>query len=163
MESSNFLNNDDFCEWLFSPSNAFFTAIAHNFQGYDGIFIMNYIKQHIISIDIIPSIIMNGSKILTLSFRNVRLIDSYSFLPMSLENFSKTFSLHELKKGFFPHKFNNPDQYYIGNFPENIFLDLSIFLKRKNKNLMHGMSKTATIYTIFKKKCIVIVCQMSNC
>ena len=35
--------NNEFCEWLFSPINAHFTAIAHNMKSNDGYFVLNYI------------------------------------------------------------------------------------------------------------------------
>ena len=46
-----------------------------------------------------PSILHNGTKIISIQFRSIKIIDSYSFLPMALEGFSKTFDLIELKKG----------------------------------------------------------------
>ncbi len=93
-----FFDNNTFCKWLFGKSNFNFTAIAHNFQGYDGIFLMEYIHSTIISTESKPEVILNGTKILTLSFKGVRLIDSFSFLPFALEKFPKTFGLTELKK-----------------------------------------------------------------
>ena len=49
------------------------------------------------------TILLNGTKILNLEFRDVFIIDSYSFLAMGLADFSKTFGITELKKGFFIH------------------------------------------------------------
>ena len=61
---------------------------------------------------------MNGTKTLSIQWRGVKLIDSYSFLPMPLAKFESTFELKELKKGFFPHKFNKPENYsYVGSIP----------------------------------------------
>ena len=40
---------------------------------------------------------------------NIRIIDSLNFLPMPLANFPKSFELTEMKKGFFPHYFNIPE------------------------------------------------------
>ena len=49
---------------------------------------------------------------------NIRFIDSLSFFQMPLAAFPKTFGLTELKKGYFPHKFNIPDhQEYTGTVP----------------------------------------------
>lgn len=48
-----------------------------------------------------PQCIFNGTKPISISYRNVTLKDSYAFIPMALSNFSKTFNLTELKKGFF--------------------------------------------------------------
>ena len=51
-----------------------------------------------LSIDHMPNIIMNGTKILSISFRNVKFIDSSAFIPIALEKFTKNFNLKELKK-----------------------------------------------------------------
>jgi hypothetical protein len=40
---------------------------------------------------------------------NMRFLDSVNFLPMPLSKLPKSFGLSELKKGYFPHLFNTPD------------------------------------------------------
>ena len=89
--------------------------IAHNFQGYDGYFIVDeYHKQHRI-----VEQIRNGAKLLQVTFDCIRFIDSLSFFQMPLSAFPKTFGLTELKKGYFPHLFNIPEnQEYVGSIPE---------------------------------------------
>ena len=104
-ENKEFTNNDSFCEWMFNLKGEH-VALAHNFKSYDSSFIIEWILEKITAFDDIPKVLMNGSKIFCLDFRNIRLIDSLSFLPMPLEKFSKTFEINELKKGFFPHAFN---------------------------------------------------------
>lgn len=50
---------------------------------------------------------------------NIKLIDSYNFLPMALAKLPSCFGLHELRKGYFPHLFNTRDnQEYVGPLPE---------------------------------------------
>ena len=45
--------------------------------------------------------------------------DSLSFLNMPLDEFTKTFNFQELKKGWFPHKFNTPENLeYEGTIPD---------------------------------------------
>ena len=95
-----FENNNDFCEWLFGQEEKR-VAICHNFKGYDSAFVMEWILENMTTIDKKPSPLMNGSKILSIVFRNVKIIDSLSFLPMALEKFPKTFDIKEMKKGFF--------------------------------------------------------------
>ena len=61
-----------------------------------------------------------------LSFKSgpLKFIDSLFFLPMPLASFPSTFNLTELKKGFFPHLFNTPDdQQYMGRIPDLEFYD----------------------------------------
>ena len=57
-----------------------------------------------------------------LSFDRIRFIDSLSFFQMPLSSFPKTFGLTELKKGYFPHLFNTPEnQTSIGPIPTQHF------------------------------------------
>lgn len=93
---------------------------------------MEYITTSLLSTDKKPEIILNGTKILTLSFSGVRLIDSFSFLPFALEKFPKTFGLTELKKGFFPHLFNHPSvANYIGIMPDKKYFGSEYFNSQK--------------------------------
>jgi len=79
---------------------------------------MEWILENMTALDKNPAPLMNGSKILSLVFRKVKIIDSLSFLPMALDKFSKTFEIKELKKGFFPHGFNlEENQKYVGVWP----------------------------------------------
>lgn len=108
--------NNEFCKWLFTQDS--YIAIAHNFKGYDSIFVINYILKNLGSCSP-PSIINQGGKILGLSWKGVKMIDSYCFLPMALSDFSSSFGLEEIKKGYFPHFFNTKEnQHYIGIYPE---------------------------------------------
>lgn len=113
-----FYDNDSFNKWLFSKDNENYTAIAHNMKGYDGVFLLNNILNNYVIKYARPTFLLRGTKILTLSYKKVKVIDSMSFLPISLESFSKTFGITELKKGFFPHLFNIPlNNNYVGCIP----------------------------------------------
>ena len=107
---------NEFCEWLFTKEHAGCTVMAHNFQGYDSYFILQYLRENGVKYDVI----MRGAKVLTLSVSmfKIRFIDSLSFIPMKLADFPKTFGLDELAKGYFPHLFNKKEnEYYIGPLP----------------------------------------------
>ena len=104
-EEKIFYKNNDFCEWLFSQRE-YCICIAHNFKGYDSTFVQEWILNSLTIRDAMPNIIMNGSKIISLVFRKIKIIDSVSFIPMPLDKFSKTFGIKELSKGYFPHEFN---------------------------------------------------------
>ena len=105
-----------FCKWLFEQKK--YIAIAHNFKGYDGVFIMNYLLNNIRPDKKPPQIVNQGNKILSLTFNGVKILDSLMFLPMPLSEFSKTFKLQEVK-GYFPHFFNTKNnQNFIGNYPD---------------------------------------------
>ena len=108
--------NSDFCKWLFAKEHRNHIFVAHNFQGYDGYFIQNYLNKNGVKYEVI----MSGAKILTLTVPmfNIRFIDSLNFIPMALANFPKTFGLDELRKGYFPHLFNKREnQNYVGPIP----------------------------------------------
>ena len=113
---------DEFCEWLFAQENANTTFIAHNFQAYDGYFIL----QHLYKNGIVPEVITRGAKILSLTVPqlNIKFIDSLCFIPMRLASFPKTFGVTELEKGFFPHFFNRAEnQDYVGPLPDAMYYD----------------------------------------
>ena len=106
----------NFCQWLFTPEHKGCIVVAHNFQGYDGYFIKDFLIQNAIHYEII----YRGAKSLSLTIPifNIKFIDSLNFIPMSLAKFPKTFGQSELCKGYFPHAFNKEEnQNYVGPIP----------------------------------------------
>ena len=106
----------EFCEWLLTKEHQDCIVVAHNFQGYDGYFIQNYLNKNAIKYEVI----LRGAKILsmTIPLFNIKFIDSLNFIPMSLAKFPKTFGQAELCKGYFPHLFNKEEnQNYVGPIP----------------------------------------------
>ena len=105
-----------FCQWLFTPEHKDCIVVAHNFQGYDGYFIKDFLIQNAIHYEII----YRGAKSLsmTVPLFNIKFIDSINFIPMALAKFPKTFGQDELCKGYFPHMFNKDEnQNYVGPIP----------------------------------------------
>ena len=105
-----------FCQWLFTPEHKDCIVVAHNFQGYDGYFIKDFLIQNAIQYEII----YRGAKSLSLKVPgwDIRFIDSINFIPMALAKFPKTFGQDELCKGYFPHAFNKDEnQNYVGPIP----------------------------------------------
>ena len=105
-----------FCEWLLTKEHQDCIVVAHNFQGYDGYFIIKYLIQNAIKYEHI----LRGAKILsmTIPMFNIKFIDSLNFIPMSLAKFPKTFGQDELCKGYFPHLFNKEENWnYVGPIP----------------------------------------------
>ena len=107
----------DFLEWLDTLTNndtRQVNVLAHNFQGYDGYFV---IHQYYGDNRIVEQL-RNGCKLLEVKHDRIRFIDSLSFFQIPLSAFPKTFGLTELHKGYFPHKFNIPEhQNYVGPIP----------------------------------------------
>lgn len=107
---------NEFCEWLFTKEHANCTVLAHNLQGYDSYFILQYLHANAI----IPEVITRGAKVLSITVPQfkIKFIDSLCFIPMRLADFPKTFGLDELAKGYFPHLFNRKEnEKYIGPLP----------------------------------------------
>jgi len=105
-----------FCAFLFDMKHV--VALAHNSQGYDGHFIMQYLHKQ----DMPLKNITRGLKTISISVGSVRLIDSFNFLPMALSAMPKAFDETGLKKGYFPHLFNTQEnQNYIGQWPDASF------------------------------------------
>ena len=106
----------DFCQWLFTLEHKHCIVVAHNFQGYDGYFIKDFLIQNAIHYEII----YRGAKSLSINVPlfNIKFIDSINFIPMALAKFPKTFGQDELCKGYFPHMFNKDEnQNYVGPIP----------------------------------------------
>ena len=107
----------DFLEWLDTLTQndtRQVNVLAHNFQGYDGYFVVHQYHHD----NRIVQQLRNGCKLLEVKHDRLRFIDSLSFFQMPLSAFPKTFGLTEVKKGYFPHKFNVPDhQTYVGPVP----------------------------------------------
>ena len=93
----------------------------HNFRGFDGLFIIKQLFDMNLKVS---KVLMTGQKILYFECDQLKFKDSMSFLNMPLENFTKTFGLTELKKGFFPHAFNREEnQDYEGSIPDLKYYD----------------------------------------
>ena len=81
-------------------------VVFHNLNGFDGMFILHELCQQ--QREVVDQLTV-GAKVLSFKSGPLKFIDSLCFLPMSLASFPSTFNLIELKKGFFPHLFNTPD------------------------------------------------------
>lgn len=84
-----------------------------------------------------PDVIPNGSLLMSIrhSILNLRIIDSMNFLPMALAKLPACFGLTELKKGYFPHLFNNREnQTYIGPLPAPNFYSPECMSTSGNKS-----------------------------
>ena len=146
-----FENIEKFCAWSLKQRNTI--QIAHNLKGYDGIFIFNYIMKNLLPSDTPPSVIMNGTKIIQMKFRNIKFLDSYCFIPMALSEFANSFELNELKKGFFPHSFNKPEnQSYIGSYPDKKFYEPEFFNLKKKLEFEEWYEKVKDVEFNFQKE-----------
>ena len=105
---------DDFCDHLLGGDYAGAVCLAHNASRYDSHFILKYALER----SVVPEVVTNGLKLMSLTVGDVKFIDSCNFLPMPLSKLPKAFGLTELRKGYFPHRFNVPEnQTYVGPYP----------------------------------------------
>ena len=107
-------NNESFVEELVDfmmqqPRDSVW--VAHNGGRFDNIFLMRELLVHR---KIVPKVIMNGSKIMSMELeeRNVKIIDSYLFLAMRLSKFPEALGIKDVSKGFHPYLFT--DLNYVG-------------------------------------------------
>ena len=108
---------DEFCKFVFQNKHKHYTFIAHNAKSFDAQFVLKYCVENRIK----PFCIYNGTKIMYMQVEEfkIRFIDSINFVQSKLANFPKTFGLAEMKKGYFPHFFNVPEnQDYVGKIPD---------------------------------------------
>ena len=62
--------------------------------------------------------ILNGTKIIVMTVENVKFIDSLNFINLPLSSLPQAFSLPDVEKGTFPHRFNRREnEKYIGPLP----------------------------------------------
>ena len=120
-EYRRFDSNDEFNSWLFKQKH--FVCIAHNASSYDSVFISNYILKNTTHQTKTPSYIMRGSKIMSIKWKGVKIIDSLLFFSMSLDNLTKALNI-EAAKGFYPYSFYLPEnRNYVGPYPSKDFYD----------------------------------------
>ena len=103
----------------------------HNFRGFDGVFIIKQLFDMNVKVS---KVLMTGQKILYFECGQLKFKDSMSFLNMPLESFTKTFGLTELKKGYFPHKFNREENLnYEGLIPDLKYYETNCMNTKKKE------------------------------
>ena len=103
----------------------------HNFRGFDGVFIIKQLFDMNVKVS---KVLMTGQKILYFECGQLKFKDSMSFLNMPLKSFTKTFGLTELKKGYFPHKFNREENLnYEGLIPDLKYYETACMNTKKKE------------------------------
>ena len=121
-----FYNIQEFYDWLVDLRHNEFRFIAHNSAGYDAQFIL----KHMIDNCFTPDTITNGTKIIQMIVKRnnltITFIDSLNFMNRPLSKLPSMFGIeNEVRKGFFPHFFNKPENMeFIGklsDIPKEMF------------------------------------------
>lgn len=106
---------EKFGEYVLNGQRSGAICLAHNSSSYDCQFLLSFVHSR----GMMPRLVLQGRKIMCMSVRGVRFVDSMNFFPMGLARLPKAFGLKELRKGYFPHLFNAPSsQGYVGPMPD---------------------------------------------
>ena len=135
-ESIQHNNLTEWCDWAFTKEHKGYTFIAHNGKGYDYKFIIQWIYENT---PYQPFVIFAGQKIMYMSITElkIRFIDSLSFITKPLKAFPKIFGETELKKGYFPHWFNTPEnRNYVGPIPALEFFKPNQLKERDRESMI---------------------------
>ncbi len=122
---------DLFCKWLLQPKHANAVALAHNGGAFDFHFIWRWCVTNGIKCDTV----YRGAKMVTMKIpiqsdrgkmAFVYLKDSMLFVPGPLAKYPKTFGFPDIRKTFFPYKFNKEENWnYIGDLPSDEYFEVS--------------------------------------
>lgn len=130
-----FENLEGFVKWMREhPSPG--VLLAHNMKGYDGRLLFNYLLQQ----ECPPSGCMwVGNKIMAMKVFKWRVQDTLTHLTFALEQLPKIFGLNEneFKKGYFPYKFNIPDnRNYVGPVPDIHYFEPDMMRPEKRRDFI---------------------------
>lgn len=113
----------NFLDFIFNDLNTFclknnekmkFIAIAHNGKAFD----FQFIIKHMLENRQKPKLLKRGTKILYISYKNYKFLDSINFITLPLSKFPSTFGIEGSRKGDFPFLFNEPKNWdYVGFYP----------------------------------------------
>ncbi|CAB3977900.1 DNA polymerase [Paramuricea clavata] len=117
-------NNEDIVSdlvdfMMIQPKNSVW--VTHNGGRFD-IFLM---RELLVERKLVPNVVMNGSKVMSLELeeRNLKVIDSYMFLAMRLAKFPEALGIPDVTKGYHPYLFT--DLNYVGEMVGLEYFDLA--------------------------------------
>ena len=139
---------DEFVKFTLEQKNT--TFIAHNAKSYDGWMVHKHLIKHTNKRP--TKLILAGNKIMYMKVKSIRFIDSINHVAQALETFPKTFGLTELKKGFFPYKFNTDEnQRYVGLTPAIEYYSPDQMSTEKREEFFKWYDKQTGVYDFQKE------------
>lgn len=108
----------EFIKWAEKLEGDDICLFAHNLKGFDGRIIFDFLFERSTAPQ---NVLWAGNKLMTMDYGKIKFRDTLLHIPAALEQLPKMFGLDEskFKKGFFPHKFNLPEnQNYVGRIPD---------------------------------------------
>ena len=91
----------EFVRYLTSAVPPKTTCFSHNGAAFDNVFLINSLYK----LPILPELLVNGTKFVQINLvnREIRLLDSFSYIPFALRKFGKIFGIRD-EKTWFPHR-----------------------------------------------------------
>ncbi|KAF4525159.1 hypothetical protein B566_EDAN014664 [Ephemera danica] len=126
---------------------------AHNLSGFDSMFILQHLSE---DLKMTPNVLLNGSKVITMSFEDKKFVDSLYFIPMSLRKFPSIFGYeNEVLKGYFPYLFIREENYnYRGVYPHPNAYGVDDMSPKDKKEFLVWYNTTAGKVFDFKREII---------
>jgi len=147
----------DFIDFLFQynlVSKKFifqnYIVMAHNFKGFDGIFIINELHNRM---NFKLDVIYDGTKLQTLTIKkiNIKFLDSMNFIQTSLRSMSQMFGQKQ-SKSFFPYALLTPDLInYKAYLPEKKYYEFDQLKEDEQIDFHNFYEKQKRIYGNGKK------------
>ena len=97
-----------------------------------------------------PKLILNGTKIITMMFTNLKFLDSYNYFHLPLRALPKAYGIENIEKGIFPHKFNTPEsENYVGEMPAVEFYSIDNMRVKEREEFLVWYEEKKASGTIF--------------
>lgn len=146
-------------------------VLSHYGSGFDNQFILkNLVERKDYRVK--PNIVLNGNKIILMTFLNIKFVDSFNYFHLPLSVLPKAYGLDNIRKGYFPHLFNHPsNENYIGPLPsiemyspdtlkEHERLDfLKWYQEKINSNYVFNFEKELIFYCEQDVKILRLSCE----
>ena len=125
-------------------------VLFHNLKGFDGVFMLNALYKDGRGVE---SQFCMGAKVLSFTSGPLTFKDSLCFLPFPLSAFPATFELQEMKKAYFPHGFNTPEnQNHVGSIPDMSYYDPDGMKEKEKKEFEKWYAEQKGVVFDFKKE-----------
>ena len=124
-------------------------VISHNSRGYDAQFLL----RRFLELKWKPDLVMDGTKILSMTLGHLKFLDSLNFLPMSLKSISKSFDL-TCKKGYYPNSLTRPRIWIMWALILNpSSMGRTTCQVMSEPNFWNGMVGKKTKFSVIRKYC----------
>ena len=134
-DTKTFTNIQDFVRWAMEQTRT--TFIAHNARSYDGWLVWQHLIKN--THERPGTLVLAGNKVMMMTYKSNKFIDSLSHVASSLEGLPKVFGLdpNQFKKGFFPYRFNTPENAgYVGAIPDMEWYDPHMMKSQKRADFL---------------------------